>query len=86
LIAPEMGGPVSAPIDMMLVNMPRRLLTSPLTPMVIIGKTTKEMYVPEENPYRTAMIIRDPLLRKRGHMYVSIAAHAVMGIIRLRGP
>jgi hypothetical protein len=48
-MVPEMGGPTSAPIAVILINMPIRLPTSPLTPIDIIGNVSKELYVPIQN-------------------------------------
>jgi len=44
-----MGGPMSAPIAVILINMPIRLPTSPLTPIDTVGNVSKELYVPIQN-------------------------------------
>ena len=49
LIAPEIGGPARAPIARMLMNIPVRLPTSPVSPISMIGFEMRETYAPEPN-------------------------------------
>jgi hypothetical protein len=55
-MAPDMGGPTRAPSPTMLMNIPSRRPTSPVSPSAIMGLESKETYDPQENLHFSKII------------------------------